>query len=229
MSQSHSSRFDDDDQINSNEERTALRTTATTGKKKKLLGPIRHRDNLPPLAPSSSASRREDFTMSKGPPVSTPRPTGPVAPWAITSHTPIGTAEKLTSIVSDNELDVDDDHKQRSAKPAGRIFSPHPTVTNRINRPDDDDENKDRKPMPPKPRTRRLVAENKDEGESEDPRKNVNVKERDQFPTRRFNPPNAEDDDDDDDAPSSRRTVGAGDSSSRSHSRTNKNLDDDLR
>ncbi len=102
-------------------------------KKKKVVGAGRHRlhgDSLPPLAPSS-ASRRDDFTQNKGPPVGTPRPQPLVAQWAITSPAPQSTAEKLTTITSDNERD-DDEEKYKSVKSTKRIVSPHPTTTNRI-------------------------------------------------------------------------------------------------
>ena len=125
------SRFDDEDSNHSNDEQAPARSTVV--KKKKVLGPIRQRgdgDSLPPLAPSSAASRREEFPVSKGPQVGTPRPSAPVAPWAITSHTLPSNAEQLTTIASDNELDVDDD-RQKSERSSKRITSPHPIAVNR--------------------------------------------------------------------------------------------------
>lgn len=135
---SQSSRFDDDDDqsIHSNDDPTLTRPTL--GKKKKLIGPTRTRtngDTLPPLAPSSAASRREDFPLHKGPPTGTPRPSGLVAQWAITSPTPHQHpgAEKLTSIASDNELDTTaDDDQSRRPKAPPRIHSPHANAKNRI-------------------------------------------------------------------------------------------------
>lgn len=132
ISRSQSSRFDDDDSNHSNDEQQPVRPTI--GKKKKLIGPPRSRlngDNLPPLAPSSAASRREDFAVSKGPPVGTPRPSGVVAQWAITSPSPHPGAEKLTSIASDNELDADAD-RHRAPKPPPRLQSPHLNARNRV-------------------------------------------------------------------------------------------------
>lgn len=138
LPRSASSQFDDRDTMNSNDEQTPTRSSA--GKKKKLVGPGRSRlngDNLPPLAPSSSASRREDVPAKKGPPVGTPRPLPLVAPWAITSPSPLSTTEQLTTITSDNEID-DDRAKQRSMPSTKRTVSPHPVTKNRIRDEDDD-------------------------------------------------------------------------------------------
>jgi len=127
-----SSNFDENEQINSIDEQTPIRSI--TGKKKKVIGAGRHRlygDSLPPLAPSSAASRRDDLTQSKGPPVGTPRPQPVVAQWAITSPSPHSTAEKLTTIASDSDLDHDEE-KYKSLKPTKRTVSPHPIATTRI-------------------------------------------------------------------------------------------------
>jgi len=132
MARSASSNFEENEPNNSTDEQSTLRSTM--GKKKKVLGPNRNRlhgDSLPPLAPSSAASRREDFPQSRGPPVGTPRPQPLVAQWAITSPAPQSTADKLTTIASDNELDHDED-KSKSIKPNKRITSPHPNTTNRV-------------------------------------------------------------------------------------------------
>ncbi|CAF0828943.1 unnamed protein product [Rotaria sordida] len=129
---SNSSNFDENQQIDSTDEQTSIRTL--TGKKKKVIGAGRHRlngDSLPPLAPSSAVSRRDDLTVHKGPPAGTPRPQPLVAQWAITSPTPQSTAEKLTTITSDNELD-DDEEKYKSLQTNKRIGSPHSNTTNRI-------------------------------------------------------------------------------------------------
>lgn len=148
-----SSNLDENQQVDSTDEQGSIRSV--TRKKKKVIGAGRGRlngDSLPPLAPSSAASRREDFPISKGPPVGTPRPQATVAQWAITSPTPQGAAEKLTTITSDNEVD-DDEDKYKSVKSSKRIVSPHPSTTNRIvhdkknqlttakNDTDDNDEN----------------------------------------------------------------------------------------
>ncbi|CAF3439638.1 unnamed protein product [Rotaria sp. Silwood1] len=127
-----SSNFDENQQIDSTDEQTSIRTT--TGKKKKVIGAGRHRlngDSLPPLAPSSATSRRDDLTQNKGPPAGTPRPQALVAQWAITSPSPQSTAQKLTTITSDNELD-DDEDKHKSLQITKRTGSPHPNTTNRI-------------------------------------------------------------------------------------------------
>ncbi|CAF3100793.1 unnamed protein product [Rotaria sp. Silwood2] len=129
---STSSNFDENQSIDSTDERTSIRSI--TGKKKKVIGAGRHRlngDTLPPLAPSSATSRRDDLIQNKGPPVGTPRPQALVAQWAITSPSPQSTAEKLTTIASDNELD-DDEGKYKSLQITKRTGSPHPNTTNRI-------------------------------------------------------------------------------------------------
>jgi hypothetical protein len=248
-----SSPFDENDTI---DEQTSVRST--TGKKKKVIGAGRHRlhgDTLPPLAPSSSASRRDDFSVNKGPPAGTPRPQPVVAQWAITSPSPRVTAEKLTTIASDNELD-DDEVKRKPLKPSNRIVSPHPLSTNRIirdkkpqltndddnesftsndfkkssrekrqtNLNDDDDDNFTRKSSSVQKSRPKLSDD--DEDEFGDNRKKTNSK-------KNYN----KNDDNDDDfnrdssrrAPSSSRKTTGGDSSSRSHSRNNANVDDDLR
>ena len=210
-----------------------------TGKKKKVIGAGRYRsqgDSLPPLAPSSAASRRDDFPQNKGPPVGTPRPQATVAQWAITSPSPRSVADKLTTIASDNELDNDED-KHRSLKPSKRIVSPHPITTNRIindkknqlpTSTNGDDNNDYQKPS----RQRRQNHFNDDDDDDDDnsPRKSSSVqKSRSRLSDN--------DDDDDDDVnktsngrgSSSARKPTAGASSSRSHSRTNGNMNDDLR
>lgn len=109
--QSRVSRFDDDDSNHETDELEAI-IPSNTNKKKKLVGPGRPRsggDSLPPPAPSTSASRRDDFPLTKGPTVGTPRPSAtPVAQWAITTQVPQTPKDKLLTIASDNELDADD-------------------------------------------------------------------------------------------------------------------------
>ena len=99
-----------------------------------MIGAVRHRlngDNLPPLAPSSSTSRRDDLTQYKGPPAGTPRPQAAVAQWAITDPKPRATGEQLTTITSDNELDDDEGKHNKVVQSNKRIISPHPTTRNR--------------------------------------------------------------------------------------------------
>ena len=209
------------------------------GKKKKVIGAGRNRlpgDSLPPLAPSSSASRREDITQSKGPPVGTPRPQAVVAQWAITSPTPHSTAEKLTTINSDNELD-NDEEGYKSLKASKRIVSPHPRTTNRIinekkknqftmNNNDDEEDSPSRRSL--SMRKSRSKLSDDDENDSEDRRKKTNSTERDRHSRQRYD--RNDDDNDDDEKISSRRIpTSTGDSSRRSHSRTNGKIDDDLR
>jgi hypothetical protein len=226
------------------------------GKKKKVIGAGRQRlqgDSLPPLAPSSAASRRDDFPQTKGPPVGTPRPQPIVAQWAITSPSPHSTAEKLTTISSDNELDNDED-KYKSLKPIKRIVSPHPITTNRIinnkNNPltidnngdyqklsrqkrrdylnDDDDDNNTLQRSSSTQKSRSKLS---DDDEVDDTQKKTNSKAQDRYSRQRYDRNN----DDDDDVnnvpsrrvPSSTRKSSSGDSSHRFHSKTNGNTDDD--
>jgi hypothetical protein len=154
LPRSQTSRYDDDDDDDSNNNNNhdnhrhnngnggetihsssdeSRPVRATLGKKKKLIGPVRSRQNiahLPPLAPSSAASRRDDSTLNKGPPIGTPRPSGLVAQWAITSPSPHPPAEKLTSIVSDNEND-DDNNRPRTLQ---RTILPPSSAKNGIRR-----------------------------------------------------------------------------------------------
>lgn len=182
---SQSSRFDDDDEesIQSTDDPNGNRPTL--GKKKKLIGPTRIRNNadsLPPLAPSSSASRREDFPLHKGPPAGTPRPSGLVAQWAITSPTPHqhSGAEKLTSIASDNELDADDD-RPRPPKVAPRLQSPHFNAKNRIKH-DENDEN-----ISQRSSARKIRSRFDDNDDDDDDKKKNNNNERIPSASRRTN------------------------------------------
>ncbi|CAF1574488.1 unnamed protein product [Rotaria magnacalcarata] len=133
VARSASSNFDENQQIDSTDEQTTIRSV--TRKKKKVIGPGRSRlngDNLPPLAPSSASSRRDDFPQNKGPPLGTPRPPALVAQWAITSPSPHSKAEKLTTITSDGEHD--DEQKYDSLESSKRAGSPHLKIINRITR-----------------------------------------------------------------------------------------------
>ena len=225
------------DENNSGDEQPATRPMP--GKKKKLIGAGRHRapgDNLPPLAPSSAASRREDFPQTKGPPVSTPRPQPVVAQWAITKQIPPSSAEKLTSIASDNELDNDDERNKLSK----RITSPHPITTNRINNErknqmmtrdnDDDDDDTPRRSSPmSKPRSR---FDGDDDKYGEKSKTTRPKGEEERYSRQRYDR-NDEDDDNDRNetyqkrpSSSTRKSTNGG-SSSRSHPKTNGNMNDD--
>jgi hypothetical protein len=250
-----SSNFDELEQMNSTEEQASMRPLP--GKKKKVIGAGRQRlqgDSLPPLAPSSAASRRDDFPQTKGPPVGTPRPQPIVAQWAITSPSPHSTAEKLTTISSDNELDNDED-KYKSLKPIKRIVSPHPITTNRIinnkNNPltidnngdyqklsrqkrrdylnDDDDDNNTLQRSSSTQKSRSKLS---DDDEVDDTQKKTNSKAQDRYSRQRYDRNNDDDDDDVNNVPSRRvpsstRKSSSGDSSHRFHSKTNGNTDDD--
>ncbi len=239
-----SSNFDENEQTNSTDEQ--IPTRSITAKKKKVIGAGRHRlqgDSLPPLAPSSSASRRDDLIQSKGPPVGTPRPLPVVAQWAITSPTPHSTAEKLTTITSDNELD-NDEEKYKPIKPTKRIVSPHPVTTNRITNDkkiqsktiknyDDDDDDAPRRSSSVRKSRSKVSDDDDEEDEFGDNRKKNNSREQDRYPKQRYDRYNDNDDDDFNNnssrrAPSSTRKTVPADSSHRSHSRTNGNADDDL-
>ncbi len=250
------SNFDELEQMNSTEEQASMRPLP--GKKKKVIGAGRQRlqgDSLPPLAPSSAASRRDDFPQTKGPPVGTPRPQPIVAQWAITSPSPHSTAEKLTTISSDNELDNDED-KYKSLKPIKRIVSPHPITTNRIinnkNNPltidnngdyqklsrqkrrdylnDDDDDNNNT--LQRSSSTQKSRSKLSDDDEVDDTQKKTNSKAQDRYSRQRYDRNNDDDDDDVNNVPSRRvpsstRKSSSGDSSHRFHSKTNGNTDDD--
>jgi hypothetical protein len=264
VSRSISSNFDETERINSADDPTSTRTI--TGKKKKVIGAGRHRlngDGLPPLAPSSAASRRDDLTQNKGPPVGTPRPPPLVAQWAITSPALYSTAEKLTTISSDNERD--DEEKYKSLKAAKRIVSPHPITTNRItndkksqlipinnndsdenvvnngykkssrqkrhthlNSDDDDDENTSRQPSSAQKSRSRL---NNDSDEEDENRKKVNSREQNRNAKQYYDTNNDDDFNKDSNRrrPTSARKRTSSNSSHRSHSRTNENVDDDSR
>lgn len=201
-----------------------------------MIGAGRHRtpgDALPPLAPSSAASRRDDFPQTKGPPVGTPRPQPMVAQWAITSPTPQSTADKLTTIASDNELD-NDDERHKPSKATKRIVSPHPITTNRINQErknqfmagdNDDDDIPQRSSSISKARSRFNNDDNDEYGEK--PKRTHSREYRDR---------NNEEDDDRNNtynkrpSSSTRKSTtanGDGGTSSRSHPKTNGNRHDD--
>jgi hypothetical protein len=200
------------------------------------------------------------LTQNKGPPVGTPRPQPIVAQWAITSPRP--TADKLTTIASDNELD-DDEDKYKSSKSNNRIVSPHPKLTNRIthdkrnqlttiNKDDDDDfkrssrqkrhnqlngdDDNDEYPSRRSPSVQKSRSRLSDDDENEfgDNRKKTDSREQDRYTKQRYDRNNDNDDEDFNQVssrrtPSSTRKTAGGDSSHRSHSRTNGNGDDDLR
>lgn len=216
-----SSNFEETETNNSTDEQSTIRST--TGKKKKVVGPNRNRlhgDSLPPLAPSSAASRREDFPLSRGPPVGTPRPQPLVAQWAITSPAPQSTADKLTTITSDNELDRDED-RYKSYKSNKRTTSPHPNTTNRVvngnqnqsktihthinNDDDDDDEIDDYR--------KRTHSEKRSQKNKFDDNDNNSSNQSDSGSNRRVS--------------SSTRKTTNGYSSHRSNSRTSRHRDDD--
>ncbi len=244
MLRSISSNFDDNEQANSTDEQSSIRSV--TKKKKKVIGAGAHRlygDGLPPLAPSSAASRRDDFIQNKRPPAGTPRPQPVVAQWAITSPSPHSTAEKLTTIASDHELD-NDEETYKSLKPNKRIVSPHPITTNRIkndkksqlttiNNDDDDDDNTLRRSLSVQKSRSKLSDDDDDEDEFGDNRKKTNSREQDRYSKQRYDRNNDNDDDfnyvSSRRAPPSTRKTSAGNSSHQSHSRTNGNVDDDLR
>ncbi len=244
MLRSIPSNFDDNEQANSTDEQSSIRSVAR--KKKKVIGAGAHRlhgDGLPPLAPSSAASRRDDFIQNKRPPAGTPRPQPVVAQWAITSPSPHSTAEKLTTIASDHELD-NDEETYKSLKPNKRIVSPHPITTNRIKNDkkgqlttinNDDDDNTLRRSLSVQKSRSKLSDDDDDDDAFGDNRKKTNSREQDRYSKQRYDRNNDNDDDDDFNyvssrrAPSSTRKTSAGNSSHRSDSRTNGNVDDDLR
>ena len=137
--------------------------------------------------------------------------------------------EKLTTITSDNELDHDDE-KYRSVKPTKRIVSPHPVTTNRII---NDNDHTSRRSISG---SRSKLNNNDEEDESDDYRKKKNSREQDRSSKKRYD---RNDDDDDEFNNVSNRQVQSltckstnGDSSHRSHSKTNGHIDaddDDLR
>jgi hypothetical protein len=227
---SASSNFNENEPINSTEEQSSVRPMP--GKKKKVIGAGRHRlqgDSLPPLAPSSAASRRDDFPQTKGPPVSTPRPQPLVAQWAITSPSPHSTAEKLTTISSDNEFDNDED-KYKSSKPTKRIVSPHPNTTNRITNnkknqftTDDNDDDNTAQRSSSVQKSRSKLSDD----EVDDTQKKSNSRAQDRYSKQRDD--RNGDDDDVNHVPSRRVLPSTGDSSRRSHSKTNGHTEDDLR
>ncbi|CAF0974824.1 unnamed protein product [Adineta steineri] len=228
-----SSNNNDNEQLNSTDDQTSIRSI--TGKKKKVIGAGRHRlnnDSLPPLAPSSAASRREDLTQNKGPPIGTPRPQPLVAQWAITMQAPQSTAEKLTTIASDNELDDDNDRKK--SKSSKRIVSPRSNNDNnneytknnnqkkstrhkQNTHSNDDDDNMSQRSSSSRQKSRSRLSNNDQE---------------DEINSKQYYKKNNDDDDDDDSnrrKPSSLRKIANNNSSHGSRSRNNENSDDDLR
>lgn len=211
------------------------------GKKRKLIGAGRYRasgDNLPPLAPSSAASRREDYPQTKAPPVSTPRPQPLVAQWAITKQIPDSSADKLTTIASDNELDNDDARNKLSK----RITSPHPITANRIKNErenrmitrdnDDEEDTLRRSSSMSKSRSR---FDNDDDDKSKTTRSKG---EEERYSRQRYDRNHEDDDNDRNETypkrpssstrkPTTTSAGGGGGSSSRSHSKTNGNRNDD--